>query len=62
MKNEFKNVGLHPEDLDDGRVVGVGETVNLTKEQLENPHNSRLVDEGILLSTDDKKTGGGEPK
>lgn len=48
---EYKNVGAHAEDLEGGRVVGVGEMVELTKEQLRDPHNERLVAEGILIPT-----------
>ena len=48
---EYRNVGDHPEDLHDGRVVGVGDMVELTGKDLEESHNKRLVEEGILIST-----------
>ena len=51
MEYEYKNVGRHPEDLSDGRVIGVGEIAPLTDEQLREPHNQRLVAEGILVAT-----------
>ena len=49
----FKNVGRHVEDLFDGRIVGVGEYVKLTDDQLSESHNQRLVSEGILILVED---------
>jgi hypothetical protein len=45
---EFKFVGLHPEDLSDGRIVAAGDVVELDPNH---PHNKRMVDEGLLLPT-----------
>lgn len=52
---EYRNVGAHVEDLASGATVGVGETVDLTKEDLKESHNQRLVDEGVLISTESKE-------
>jgi hypothetical protein len=46
----YKNVGMHPEDLLDGRMVGVGEEVDLTDEQVSD--NQRLIDEEVFISLD----------
>jgi hypothetical protein len=54
----YKMVGDHPEDLADGRVLGPGEVAELSEEDLEDPHNQRLVDEGLLIEADE----GEEPK
>ena len=44
---EHVNVGVHPEDLADGRVIAPGEKVeNL---DTKSPHNQRLVDDGVLV-------------
>jgi len=55
---EYRNVGDHPEDLHDGRIVGVGDMVELTSKDLDESHNKRLVEEGILISTSEQ----GEPE
>lgn len=49
---EYKHVGVHAEDLADGRMLGPGEIVELDEEQIAEPHNARLLGEGILLSLD----------
>lgn len=57
---EYKLVGsTHPEDLADGRVIGVGETVELSDEDLSDPHNQRLLEEGLLISTEQPKQTSG---
>lgn len=55
--DEFRHVGRHSEDLADGRVVSPGESVELSAEDQRDPHNKRLLDEGILDSTRAEKTG-----
>jgi hypothetical protein len=45
----YKMVGAHAEDLADGRVLAVGEEVDLSKEEIKDPHNQRLVEEGKLI-------------
>jgi hypothetical protein len=50
---DIKNVGLHAEDLADGRMVGPGESVTLDDELLNDPHNKRLIYEGIFIRTDE---------
>jgi hypothetical protein len=54
----YRNVGAHAEDLDDGRVVGVGEEVELNKDDLKSLHNKRLIDEGTLIEIPQEKGGG----
>jgi hypothetical protein len=52
---EYRNVGTHPEDLHDGRIVEVGGFVILTAEELREPHNQRLVAENVLIPTGGKQ-------
>lgn len=61
---EYKVLSDHAEDLADGRMVGPGETIKLSKEDIEDPHNKRLIDEGLLLEISDatKYEGGVKPK
>jgi hypothetical protein len=52
---KYKHVGLHPEELVGGVMIGPGEEVDLSSEQEE--ENQRLIDEGILMSlSDESKT------
>lgn len=53
----YKLIGAasHPEDLNDGRVLGPNDEVRLTKEQASHPHNLRLIEEGLLVTTDDSE-------
>ena len=51
---KFKLVGDHPEDLADGRVLAPGEEADIKKEDLEDPHNQRLIEEGILIELSDE--------
>lgn len=65
-KEDYKVVSDHAEDLADGRVLAPGEVVKLSKEDLEDPHNQRLLEEGKLLDVkanlreDSKNTEGKE--
>jgi len=45
---EYKNVGLHPEELVGGVMLGPGETIDLDDKQVE--ENQRLIDEGVFIS------------
>lgn len=56
---EHKLVGNHPEDLADGRVLGPGEVAELSKEDLKDPHNQRLIEEELLIPTEEAKTTSG---
>ena len=49
---EFKLVGDHPEDLADGQMLAPGETAKLSKEDEEDPHNLRLIEEGKLIDVE----------
>jgi hypothetical protein len=51
-KASYKLVGVHPEDLADGRMVEPGQMTALTSDQAADPHNKRLIDEGIFLLVD----------
>jgi hypothetical protein len=42
-------VGTHVDDLADGQVLEPGQRVELTDEQLAEPHNRRLIDEHLLI-------------
>lgn len=37
--------------LADGRILTPGEPVNLTADDVKDPHNKRLIDEGQIVST-----------
>lgn len=52
MTAKFKVSSRHPEDLADGRVVEPGQVV--TRVDTGDPHNQRLVDEGLLIEVKDK--------
>jgi hypothetical protein len=56
---EYRNVGDHVEDLASGQTIGPGETVTLSKADLDAPHNQRLLDDGKLMPTKAKKEEGG---
>lgn len=45
----YRMVGIHPEDLDSGRVLGPGETAQLTAEEERSPRFELLVSEGKLV-------------
>lgn len=51
----YRFVGQHVDDLHDGRVLEPGAFVNLTAADLEQPHNARLVEEGLLVDADKKE-------
>lgn len=51
---EYKHVGNHAEDLADGRMVGPGEVIELDEDAVRDPHNERLLAEGILIGMDNK--------
>lgn len=58
----YKSVSTHVEDLASGRTVAPGEEFYLTTEELQDPHNARLIDEGVVIvaetgDTEDKKGG-----
>jgi pyruvate/2-oxoglutarate dehydrogenase complex dihydrolipoamide acyltransferase (E2) component len=48
----YKLVGDHPEDLADGRVIGVGERIELDEETVKDPHNQSLLDDGKLIEVE----------
>lgn len=50
---EYKLGGGHPQDLASGRMVEPGETVDLTEEEIEDPHNKALIESGLLTSIKD---------
>lgn len=46
----LRNIGDHAEDLEDGRVMGVGETMEVTDEQFDSVFNqSKIGDGGPLI-------------
>ena len=55
--DSFRSVSSHVEDLASGRTLAPGEFVDLTKEEQKDPHNARLLEEGILISTDATEEG-----
>lgn len=46
----------HMIDLADGRTAGPGDAVSLSDEDLKDPHNKALVDEGHLLLVEETKS------
>lgn len=45
---EFRNISDHPENLEDGRVIGRGETFELSAEALESEYNKARIEEGAF--------------
>lgn len=58
---EFRNISDHPEDLEDGRVVGVGETFSLDDDQLKSSYNKTRIDEGKFIDMTDAFANTTEP-
>jgi hypothetical protein len=58
--DSYRNVGTHPECLDDGGVVGEGEFIDLTVDQQKKPEASRLIKEGVLIKVPSSKESGKE--
>lgn len=55
MTHVIRNIGDHAEDLEDGRVVGIGETCELTNDQFNSEFNkSKISSEGPLLDIPDE--------
>jgi hypothetical protein len=51
-KTEHRWVGTHVQDLADGRMLAIGEFVELDDEDLKDPHNARLIEEGLLVPSE----------
>jgi hypothetical protein len=60
--SEYKCISDHAEDLSGGQIVAPGESVKLTKEEVEDPHNARLIEESKLIPTKEPESakGGGK--
>lgn len=57
---DVKSVSTHVEDLASGRTVEPGEVIHMTEKEAADPHNKRLLDEGILIhAVEGKKKEGG---
>jgi hypothetical protein len=52
----FTVASKHPEDLASGRTVAPGEKVPTGAVDLKDPHDKRLVDEGVLVKAEKKET------
>lgn len=50
--SEFRNVSGVPEDLEGGRIIGVGETFTLSDEDLKASYNKTKIEEGRFLRLD----------
>lgn len=46
---EFKYVGLHLDDVADGRLLEPGRTVDLDEQQQADPHNAQRIKAGLLI-------------
>lgn len=58
---EYKWVGDHPQDLASGLVLAPGETVELSDDDVHDPHNDGLIQNGGLIkvpSSEKKQKGG----
>jgi hypothetical protein len=53
---EYRNVSDHVEDLATGQTLGPGEAADLARKDLDEDHNKRLVEEGLLIPTDGKQS------
>lgn len=53
---KYRFVGNHADQLADGRPVAPGEFVNLSDEEMEDPHNAMLATDGHLIGTGSKST------
>lgn len=49
--DEYKNVGNHAHDLASGLVLAPGETAELSDEDVKDPHNASLIEDGVLIPT-----------
>lgn len=52
---EYRNVSDHVEDLASGRTLAPGESVGLSKADLDEAHNKELVERGVLIPTKQPK-------
>lgn len=50
---QYKLGGLHPQDLASGRMLEPGEVVDLTDEEVQDPHNALLIEQEILFSIEE---------
>jgi len=50
---KYRFVGGHADMLGDGRPVAPGDFVQLTDEDLKDPHNEALAADGLLLAVSD---------
>jgi hypothetical protein len=58
----YKFVGTHVQDLADGSMLAIGETVDLGSDDAGLLHNQTLIDDGVLVDVASISTleGGGE--
>lgn len=54
--SNFIYLGSYPETLADCRPVAPGAQVSLSAQELKEPHNKRLIDEGKLVELKQKPT------
>jgi hypothetical protein len=54
-KTSFRYVGTHVGDLHDGSPLEPGEFVQLDDDAITDPHNARLISEGLLLEVPAEK-------
>ena len=50
---KFRYVGSRADQLANGRPIGPGDFVELTDEEIRDPHNETLVAEGKLIGVED---------
>jgi len=50
----YRFIGSHPESLASGRPIEPGEFVDLEDDDLEDPHNKMLLDDGHLITVEEE--------
>lgn len=53
-KEKFRFIGDHPEDLASGQVLAPGQHVTLSKDEVADDHNARLIADGKLIGVGEK--------
>jgi hypothetical protein len=57
-KKEYRWIGDHHQDFAGGVMVGPGDFVKLTDDEIKEDHNKRLLDEGALILIPDSPPKG----
>lgn len=55
---QYTNTSVHAQDLEGGRMLAPGESAELSKDALKEPHNAALVEDGVLVHFDEPDKSG----